>query len=155
MYKNILICTDGSDLAQLAVDHGFALARSLGSDVKVLIVTEPFPIVAASSDIGIAPGPADFGAYDEAQNKAAREVLDAAQAQADKMGVAARPIHVANAVASDAIAETADKEGCDLIVMGSHGRSGLGRLFLGSQTADVLAQASQPVLVIRAKHAAS
>ena len=65
-----------------------------------------------------------------------------------RFGISAELLHVPNAFPATAIIETAKSRGCDLIVMASHGRSGLSKLFLGSQTSEVLADGSVPVLVV-------
>ena len=69
----------------------------------------------------------------------------------DRLGVDAQTVPVHEAQPAEAIIATADKRGCDLIVMASHGRRGLGRLLLGSQTSEVLVGSAVPVLVVRAK----
>jgi nucleotide-binding universal stress UspA family protein len=76
--------------------------------------------------------------------------LDEAQAMAEHIRISAELLHIPNAHPASAMIETAKSRGCDLIVMGSHGRRGLRKLFLGSQTAKVLADASVPVLVVHA-----
>ena len=83
------------------------------------------------------------------QKKFAGETLAAAQAAAGKAGVKADHLHVADARAADAILETAEARGCDLIVMASHGRRGVERMLLGSQTAEVVSHSRLPVLVVR------
>ena len=67
---------------------------------------------------------------------------------AEQIGISAELLHVPDAHPAPAIIETAKSRGCDLIVMGSHGRRGLRKLFLGSQTSEVLADGSVPVLVV-------
>jgi Universal stress protein UspA and related nucleotide-binding proteins len=69
--------------------------------------------------------------------------------KAAQAGVTATSVHVIERYAADAIVETAESQGCDLIVMASHGRRGLGRLLIGSQTNEVLIRSKVPVLVIR------
>jgi nucleotide-binding universal stress UspA family protein len=76
-------------------------------------------------------------------------VLVSAKAAADRAGVAADTLHVPDRWPADAIIEVAEARGCNLIVMASHGRRGLGRLILGSQTSEVLAHSKIPVLVVR------
>ena len=84
-----------------------------------------------------------------ARDEAARKVLDAVTVLAGQAGVAPQLLHVADRYAAEAIVDTAEQQGCDLIVMASHGRRSLGRLLLGSQTSEVLARCGVPVLVIR------
>lgn len=148
MYQHILIATDGSDVAQKGVDHGLSLAGSLGAKVTVITVTERFPVYAGAAG-GWAPGPNEIAEYDAAQKAGADAVLAAVKAAADKLGVAADLLHVADGEPAEAIVEAVKSHQCSLIVMASHGRRGLGRLLLGSQTAEVLAHSPVPVLVVR------
>ena len=146
MYKHILIATDGSEIAQKGVDHGLSLAKNLDAKVMVVTVTEPFPIYAGE---GWALGPGDFERYDADQIKFAQELLAPIKASADRLGVTCETRHVPNRRPAEAILDTAAEEDCSLIVMASHGRRGLERLFLGSQTQEVVSRASLPVLVVR------
>jgi nucleotide-binding universal stress UspA family protein len=79
----------------------------------------------------------------------AEEVLAAAAALAAKQNVECETVHVGEMRPAEAIVEVAKERGCDLIVMASHGRRGLERLFLGSQTIEVLTFSKIPVLVVR------
>ena len=146
MYKHILIATDGSEIAQKGVDHGLSLAKNLDAKVMVVTVTEPFPIYAGE---GWALGPGDFERYDADQIKFAQELLAPIKASADRLGVTCETRHVPNRRPAEAILDTAAEEDCSLIVMASHGRRGLERLFLGSQTQELVSRSSLPVLVVR------
>lgn len=149
MYKNILISTDGSDVAQHGVDHGLSLAKNLGAKVIIITVTEPFPYHASAAGAGWVPIPSDTSNYEEGQKLAAEKLLAKVEETARKMGVTAEVLHVPDSRPAEAIIETAKTAGCSLIVMASHGRRGIGRLLLGSQTAEVLAHSPVPVLVVR------
>lgn len=146
MYKHILISTDGSDVARKGVDHGLALAKSVGAKVTIVMVTERFPMYGGSEWI---PGPTEMAAYEAAQKDAAEKVLRLARVTAEGIGVLAQSVHVPEAHPAEAIVATATERGCDLIVMSSHGRRGLRRLLLGSQTSEVLVSSPIPVLVVR------
>ncbi len=146
MYKQILIATDGSDLAQKGVDHGLSLAKSLAAAVVVVIVTEPFPVYVGE---GWALGPDELDRYDADQKKFANKLLEPIKVNAGKLGVPCETLHVPGRRPAEAILEVSATKGCSLIVMASHGRRGLGRLLLGSQTQDVLASSVIPVLVVR------
>ena len=150
MYKHILISTDGSEVAQKGLDHGLALAKAIGAQVSIITVTESFPVY-ASAGAGIGAGwvPIEMADYDKAQDEFASRVFVAAKQTADQHGVAAETVHIRNAQPAEAIIETAKTRGCDLIVMASHGRRGLGRLLLGSQTSEVVTRSPLPVLVVR------
>jgi nucleotide-binding universal stress UspA family protein len=149
MYARILIASDGSELADRAVEHGLQLAKLAGSEVTVVTVTEPVTIVGGGY-ASIAGGVIDpLPELIEAQEKAARELLERAKKKAAEQGVTAKTILVDNSFAAEGIVATADKIGAELIIMGSHGRRGLNRLLLGSQTNNVLAHTKIPVLVTR------
>jgi nucleotide-binding universal stress UspA family protein len=164
MYANILLSTDASDLARKGVKHGMDLAKALNAKVTVITVTEPLPLKhGRGPGLGWTPLPG-FGTehgsgwlppqevvdhFDVACKEHASKVLAEARALAEQIGISAELLHVPNAHTATAIIETAKSRGCDLIVMASHGRRGLGRLVLGSQTSEVLADGSVPVLVVR------
>jgi nucleotide-binding universal stress UspA family protein len=149
MYKHILISTDGSDVSQKGVDHGLSLAKALGAKVTIITVTERFPIRADVVGMGWVPGPTEMADYAAGQQKWAEGVLARAKEGADKLGVQADTLHVPDSLPAEAIIETAKARDCSLIAMSSHGRRGLGRLLLGSQTSEVLAHSPVPVLVVR------
>jgi nucleotide-binding universal stress UspA family protein len=149
MYTHILIATDGSELAQKGLDHGLSLARMLGSKVTILNVSEPIPVHAIGAEYGAMGTAIDFEAYREAGKEAADRILRKAKEAADKFGVAAETLYVELMRPAEAIVETAQERSCNLIVMASHGRRGLGRLFLGSETIETLTHSSIPVLVVR------
>jgi nucleotide-binding universal stress UspA family protein len=125
MYRHILIPTDGSKLAERGVAHGLALAKSVGAKVSVIFVVEP--AFAATGDFAI--------------------VLDRAANAAREAGVSCETIQVENVQPHQAITAAAEDKGCDLIVMSSHGLSGLSLLLIGSVTNKVLTYAKTPVLV--------
>ena len=150
MYTNILLSTDGSDVARKGVKHGIALAKALNAKVTVITVTEPLEVVYGSGHAsGSWPSPEEVDRFDATCKERAGKVLGEARAMAEQIGISAELLHVANAYPATTIIETAKFRGCDLIVMGSHGRRGIGKLFLGSQTSEVLADGSVPVLVMR------
>jgi nucleotide-binding universal stress UspA family protein len=144
VYTHILISTDGSALAQRGVDHGLSLASALGSKVTMITVTEPLPVLAISDGAW----PVDLKGYEADQTKFAESVLSAVKASAAKMRLEVNTAHVPNSHPASAIVETAKKLGCNLIVMASHGRRGIKKVLLGSQTAEVLVTATVPVLVV-------
>ena len=140
MYRHILITTDGSELAEHGVAHGLALAKSLGAKVSVIFVVEPFSEMTGRFLETLAR-------YIELRKEQATSVLDRAANAAKKAGVACETIQVENGQPDQAIIAAAEDKGCDLIVMSSHGRSGLSKLLIGSVTNKVLTQAKIPVLV--------
>ena len=145
MYKHILIATDGSELAGKAVAAGFDLARQLEAQVTVVTVTEPWTAFVS--------GDAAFGfpidEYEKSANESATAILAGVSKLARKAGINCATVHDKDQYPSEAILQTAAKNGCDLIVMASHGRRGLGRLLLGSVAANVLTHSTVPVLLCR------
>src|SRR5262249_16065867 len=142
-----LLSTDGSDVARKGVKHGIALAKALNAKVTVITVTEPVDYQSGYA-VGWIPTKEDIDRFDAASRERAGTVLDEAQAMAKQNGISAELLHVPNAHPATAIIETAKSRGCDLIVMASHGRRGLRKLLLGSQTSEVVVGGSVPVLVV-------
>ena len=145
MYRHILIPTDGSELAEHAVTNGLSLAKSVGAKVTVIIVEEP--------STGKAFHMRNAGALEELLKHAeqikkhAASALNRAADAAKQAGVPCDTIQVKDAYPYQAIIATAADRGCDLIVMASHGRSGLSAVVLGSVTNKVLTHTKIPVLV--------
>jgi nucleotide-binding universal stress UspA family protein len=150
MCTNILLSTDGSDIARNGLKHGIALAKALKAKVTVIAVTERFPIEYGGGLAGgWSPTQEEIDHFDEGCKEHADKVLDEARAMAEQIGLSVELLHAPNAHPATAIIDTAKQKGCDLIVMGSHGRRGFKKLLLGSQTSEVLADGSVPVLVVR------
>ena len=147
MYANILVSTDGSDVAKKGVKHGIALAKALNAKVTIITVTEPLP-VGGGYAAGWIPSQELVDSFNASREAFAGGVLDEARAMAEQTGISAELLHVPDEHPATAIIEKAKSRGCDLIVMGSHGRRGLRKLVLGSQTSEVLADGSVPVLVV-------
>lgn len=145
MYKHILIATDGSDLSSKALEHGLALAKPLDAKVTVVTTTEPWDAVIVGEVAVVLPAES----YEETATANARAILARAQAAASQAGVEVELHHAKDRHPADGILEAAKSKGCDLIVMGSHGRRGLSRLVLGSETSEVMTQSEIPVLVVR------
>jgi nucleotide-binding universal stress UspA family protein len=143
MYRNILIATDGSKLATDAARQGIALAKSLGSRVTVLTVTEPFYWYDPHTPADAQPD------YVQAARREAKAILAGLADAAKSAGVACETIHVEKGPPYLSIIETAQAKNCDLIAMGSHGRSGVAAVVLGSHTVKVLTHSKIPVLVYR------
>ena len=147
MYRHILIPTDGSDLAERAVTHGLSLAKFVGAKITVIIVEERLGVLGVS-------GLAQHGAFSELTKleeqikKDATSVLDRVANAAKQAGVPCDTIQVEGVQPYEAIVATATDRGCDLIVMASHGRSGLSAVVLGSVTNKVLTYTKTPVLVV-------
>lgn len=143
MYKHILIVTDGSDLSELAIEHGIALAKALDARATALTVSEPFYTSAF--------GPEIAERYKKHVAALATRYLDVAKGAAAASGVICDLICVADEQPYKAIIDTAEKKGCDVIVMASHGRRGVSAIVLGSETVKVLTHSTNPVIVVRKK----
>jgi len=149
MYTHVLIPIDGSELAQAGAAHGLSLAREHGARVTAMTATEaPGGQFAYSSELWT-PGEAEMAAYEREQRRDAEAILAPVRASAAQLGIEIETVHVPDRRAAPAILDTARKCGCDVIVMASHGRTGMSRVMLGSHTAEVLARADIPVIVFR------
>ena len=144
MYQRILFPTDGSEITAKAQLAALGMAKLTGAELSVLAVKEPFPY-SAISEMQPVP-PQEF--YDTQERIAAarvKVVTDAAAAA----GVRCTGFTVEGDHAWEAILDQAKAQGCDLIVMASHGRRGIGALLLGSETQKVLTHGTLPVLIVR------
>jgi nucleotide-binding universal stress UspA family protein len=145
MYTNILIPTDGSELAEKAVQHGIALAQRIGAKVTALTVLPPFHTFTTDTRM-IEDTPAQ---YKTRMQHHAETTLGATARAAIAAGIVCELVHVEHEHPYQAIIDTADAKGCDLIVMASHGRRGVSAILLGSETVKVLTHCKLPVLVHR------
>lgn len=150
MFKKILIPTDGSALSAQAANAGISFARSLGAEVMALHVGQPFAATIGFDGMAAAYAITDDD-YEKATADQAKKYLQAIVDRAETAGVKVTHDSVTNFNVADGIVDASQTHGCDLIFMGSHGRSGLSRLLLGSVTAKVLSLAQVGVLVYRVK----
>lgn len=147
MYQKILVPTDGSTLSKKAVMGAIELAHLNNAELVVLKVIPKYPVSYFEGGMSLpAPEIADIEKQWAAH---AQGIVDAATKIANKHGVQAKGITVKSDVVSEAIINAAKKQKCDLIVMASHGRRGVKRLLLGSETQHVLTHSHTPVLVLR------
>jgi nucleotide-binding universal stress UspA family protein len=144
MFKRILVPTDGSEITGRAVATAVGLAKSLGAEIFTLCVKEPFPYGAVAE---MQPTPPQE--FFDAQERTAAKNVGAVIAACDAAGIVCHAQTIEGLQPWEAIVEHAAEQRCDLLVMGSHGRSGLASLFLGSETQDVLKHTTLPVLVVR------
>ena len=145
MYQHILIATDGSELAGKAVTTGLALAKQLSAAVTAVTVTEPWTaLIAGEMALGF-----PYQEYEQGAAENAARILAAVREAGKGIGVACATVHIPDRFPAEAIVEYANEQGCDLIVMASHGRRGLSKLLLGSETTGVLTHSSVAVLVCR------
>jgi nucleotide-binding universal stress UspA family protein len=146
MYRHILVATDGSELAHRAVMHALALAKAVGASVTAMTVESSFNVhdVPTSKDYELS---AAFLEHAEHAKAHAGKILSRVADAARSAGVSCEVVHVEQDHPHKGIIETAKQKGCDLIVMASHGRSGIAALVLGSVTNKVLTHTDIPVLV--------
>jgi nucleotide-binding universal stress UspA family protein len=143
MYRHILIATDGSELAEKAVDCGTKLAAALGAKLTAAHVGAPYapPLYAG-----------DFVPSEEHEarvREAADEILKRAAAHAARENVSCNTDFAVADHPYEGVLEIAQRNQCDLIVMASHGRSGWSAVLLGSETQKMLAHSPIAVLVVR------
>jgi nucleotide-binding universal stress UspA family protein len=147
MYKRILVPTDGSALSRKAVKAAVELASTVGAEVVALNVVPRYPTSYFEGGISVSPNEVARVEQQWAENglALANEVGKAAE----KAGVVAKAVTVRSELVAEAILNAAKKYKCDLVVMASHGRKGIKRLLLGSETQHVLTHGNIPVLVLR------
>ncbi len=145
MFKHIFIPIDGSDLSRKAMLYGMQLAKITGA--KVTAFTARPQYVVSSMDFGSAIG--TQASFDEESKAYADHTLEQAAMAGQAAGVAVETVQEIHEQPYRAIVDSAAANGCDLIVMASHGRRGLEALLLGSQTQNVLTHSKIPVLVYR------
>lgn len=148
MYRRILIATDGSRLSSKAIEEGVALARSVGASVVGFHARLPVMLPYYAEPAIVFPQKTEE-LIEKQGIDAAKRFLTKMEAIAKKAGVAFKGVHSVDVSPADAIVRIARKEKCELIVMASHGRRGITRLLLGSETSHVLTRARVPVLVVR------
>ena len=147
MYKRILVPTDGSPLSQKAVRSAVDLASSIGAEVVAMNVVPRYPLSFFEGGANVSP--AEIARIEKQWAERGQAVADAVGKVAEKAGVKAKAITVRSDLVAEAILSAARKNKCDLVVMASHGRKGLKRLLLGSETQHVLTHGQIPVLVLR------
>ncbi|MEO1002822.1 MAG: universal stress protein [Cyanobacteria bacterium J06638_7] len=146
-YHHLLVPTDGSEISGRAVQAAVDLAAALAARVRFLHVQNNYPISLVG--VGELVEASTIEALVQAAGQRAESILDEAMAVAARANVQAERVALMNPLPHRAILEEAGASGCDLIVMGSHGRRGLEGLLIGSETQRVLLGGSCPVLVVR------
>jgi len=147
MFQQILVATDGSELSQKAVDSAISLASLTDAGLIAIKVVPRYP--QSYFEGGLALTALDVGRIEKQWSDEGQGVVEGVKQAALARGVKALAITIQSDVVSDAIIATAKKYQCDLIVMASHGRKGVERLLLGSETQQVLTHSHIPVLVLR------
>ena len=147
MYKRILVATDGSTLSKKAVTSAIGLAAACGAELVALKVVPRYPQAYFEGSIPLSVQ--DVSRVEKQWTETAQAAVDAVVKAAKAKNVFAKGVTAKSDVVSDAIIAAAKKQNADLIVMASHGRKGIKRLLLGSETQQVLTHSHVPVLVLR------
>ncbi len=147
MYKRILLATDGSKLSQKAVEHALSLADLTGAEVVALKIVPRYPQTYFEG--GVALAAAEIARIEKQWQAEAMETVNAVKSAGQKREVKVKPMTAKGDLVAEAVIATAKRQKCDLIVMASHGRRGIKRLLLGSETQQVLTHSHIPVLVLR------
>ena len=147
MFQRILVATDGSPLSQKAVTSAIALAALNGAELVALTVVPRYPTNYFEGAAVFTPE--EIGRIEKQWTEAAQATLDTIAKQAEASGVKTKTATVSADLVAEAIIGAAKKHQSDLIVMASHGRQGIKRLLLGSETQHVLTHSELPVLVLR------
>jgi len=142
-FRRILMATDFSEASQPAWNTALTLAADNEAALYVVHAYEPPNLIHTG---GIVPG--QYEAWDQNVRASANEKLDDLVVEALKLGVQADRT-VEAGFPEEAIVKAAEEFGADLIVMGTHGRKGVSRMFMGSVAARVVATAPCPVLTVR------
>ncbi|RMW99014.1 universal stress protein [Allofranklinella schreckenbergeri] len=144
MYAHIMVPIDGTPTSQCAIRHAKAMAQAFGSSILLLYVIDPYPFTGIGTDL----------AYGQAQyvveaNDQAQQALQQARQELEAQGIPVETLTLEGSVVQNTISQVVQERDISLIVMASHGRSGLEKLLLGSTTDRVLGAVHVPVLVVR------
>lgn len=142
--KNVLVATDFSEPSETAVGYARAMCRAFGATLHVVHVFEPLWITSAD----IVGGGVSLATMIQGLEDTARKQLDTTVTEADRRELKATPVFVSSESPAREIAKYAAEKHVDLIVIGTHGRSGLSRLLIGSVAEKVVRMAPCPVLTV-------
>jgi nucleotide-binding universal stress UspA family protein len=146
MFKRILVTTDGTTHSNRAVKAAAALAKATASELTIFHVVPSYQMPYSEG------APINWPSEAQYLKETAREaaaMLEKARAVAAVQKISPRMLQAFSNSPSEAIVKMAAKEKAGLIVMASHGRRGLEKLLLGSETQKVLARTKIPVMVVR------
>ncbi len=147
MFKHIFIPTDGSELSQQTARRAVSFAKEAGAQITVFFAKPEYPVAYFGEGALIDPTtPEKFAELAEQQ---ASEYLNEVRNACTEAGVPCNTVSSTSDIPYEAIIEAAEKAGCDLIFMASHGRRGISGFLLGSETNKVLTHSKIPVLVYR------
>ena len=147
MYQRILVATDGSTLSKKAVRSAIKLALGLDAELVALYVVPRYPMTYFEGGMSISPE--EVSRTEKRWADKGQAVVDEVQQAAQLQGIKAKAVIARSDLVAESLISAAKKHKCDLIVMASHGRKGLKRVLLGSETQHVLTHSTIPVLVLR------
>ena len=147
MYQRILVATDGTDLSKTAVRSAIELAAAVDAELVALYVVPRYPM--SYFEGGITLSIEDIARTEKQWSDNGQAVVNAVQQEAKAQGVQAKAVVLQSDLIAESIMAAAKKYDCDLVVMASHGRKGMKRILLGSETQHVLTHSTVPVLVLR------
>jgi nucleotide-binding universal stress UspA family protein len=147
MYKRILLATDGSELSDKAVQHALSLADMCAAELIAIRVVPHYP--ATYFEGGVALAREDIEAVEKQWEAEAQDSVNAVRSEGQKRQIKVKALTVKADMVGEAIVAAAQQHKVDLVVMASHGRKGIKRLLLGSETQHVLTHSHTPVLVLR------
>ena len=147
MYQKILVTTDGSPLSKKAVRGAIGLAGSLGAELVALHVVPRYPVNYFEGALTLSVE--DISRTEKKWADAGQAMVDAVLTQANGSQVTAKGVVTQSDHVAESIIAAAKKHKCDLVVMASHGRKGIKRVLMGSETQHVLTHSHVPVLVLR------
>ena len=147
MYQRILVATDGTTLSKKAVKSGIGLAAATGAELLALYVVPRYPVSYFEGGANISDS--EIARTEKQWADRGQAVVDSVCDAARDAGVKAKGLLARSDLVAESIIAAARKHKCDLVVMASHGRKGIKRILLGSETQQVLTHSSVPVLVVR------
>jgi nucleotide-binding universal stress UspA family protein len=147
MFTRIMLATDGSKLSQKAVKSAIELASQFNAELLAVKVIPRYVQTYFEGSFTVAD--IDIDAIEAQWAAGAQEVLDKIATSGIVKGVKVKTVVIKSDDIADGLVKAANKSKVDLIVMASHGRKGIKRMLLGSETLNVLTHSSVPVLVLR------
>ena len=147
MFKHILVPTDGSELSQKAVQKAITFAKEIDAKITFFCAVPQFPVMYYG--LGAIFDSHSILDFEEESKSVCNEILNKAKEIAKKEGVNSEIYYLISDYPFEAILEATKQKECDLIFMASHGKKGVDKFFLGSETNKVLSHSNIPVLVYR------
>ncbi len=148
MFTHVLTPVDGSELSMQAARQAIELAKVFSAKLSVLLVSPTYKQLTDEGFVAPLAGAARQRWKADVAERA-KKVLGVIEAEAAKAGVKCKAVHAFHDSPHEAIIDTANKSGCDVVVIGSHGHGGMKQFILGSETSRVLSHSKIPVLVYR------